>query len=219
MTQNITAINPTYALALIGNYLPRRCGIATFTTDLAEALASEAHAPGDEVIAVAMTDIQEGYAYPGRVKYSVSENVQTDYLRASEFLNTTHHDAVILQHEYGIFGGEAGAHILHLVKNLRSPLITTLHSVLLRPSDSQKRVLLELGDGPYPFGKFVEVLPKAAVRGEHPGAALGKHRQEPLHFLLKSPPADEPPGFPSALDRPRIVNERFQKSRASSPER
>jgi glycosyltransferase involved in cell wall biosynthesis len=144
MTQNITAINPTYTLALIGNYLPRRCGIATFTTDLAEALALEAHAPGDEVIAVAMTDIPEGYAYPGRVKYSVSANVQTNYLRASEFLNTTHHDAVILQHEYGIFGGEAGAHILHLVKNLRSPLITTLHSVLLRPSDSQKRVLLEL---------------------------------------------------------------------------
>jgi glycosyltransferase involved in cell wall biosynthesis len=144
MTQNITGINPTYALALIGNYLPRRCGIATFTTDLAEALALEAHAPGDEVIAVAMTDIQEGYAYPERVKYSVSANVQTDYLRASEFLNTTHHDALILQHEYGIFGGEAGAHILHLVKNLRSPLITTLHSVLLRPSDSQKRVLLEL---------------------------------------------------------------------------
>jgi glycosyltransferase involved in cell wall biosynthesis len=144
MTQNITGINATYELALIGNYLPRRCGIATFTTDLAEALSLEAHAPGDEVIAVAMTDIPEGYAYPGRVKYSVSENVQTDYLRASEFLNTTHHDAVILQHEYGIFGGEAGAHILHLVKNLRSPLITTLHSVLLRPSDSQKRVLLEL---------------------------------------------------------------------------
>ena len=144
MTPSTIGINATYELALIGNYLPRRCGIATFTTDLAEALALEAHAQGDEVIAVAMTDIPEGYAYPRRVKYSVSENVQTDYLRASEFLNTTHHDAVILQHEYGIFGGEAGAHILHLVQNLRSPLITTLHSVLLRPSDSQKRVLLEL---------------------------------------------------------------------------
>ena len=93
-----------------------------------------------------MTDIQEGYPYPERVKFSVSTNVQTEYLRAAEFLNTTHHDAVILQHEYGIFGGEAGAYILHLVKNLRSPLITTLHTVLLQPSESQKRILLELAD-------------------------------------------------------------------------
>ena len=93
-----------------------------------------------------MTDIQEGYPYPERVKFSVSTNVQTEYLRAAEFLNTTHHDAVILQHEYGIFGGDAGAYILHLVKNLRSPLITTLHTVLRRPSESQKRILLELAD-------------------------------------------------------------------------
>ena len=91
-----------------------------------------------------MTDIQEGYPYPDRVKFSVSANVQAEYLRAAEFLNTTHHDAVILQHEYGIFGGEAGAYILHLVKNLRSPLITTLHTVLLNPSESQRRILLEL---------------------------------------------------------------------------
>ncbi len=140
----MTESHSPYALALIGSYLPRRCGIATFTTDLAEALARETQAQENEVIAVAMTDIQEGYAYPNRVKFSVSTNIQVDYLRAAEFLNTTHHDAVILQHEYGIFGGEAGAHILHLIKNLRSPLITTTHSVLLRPSDSQKRVLVEL---------------------------------------------------------------------------
>ena len=139
MAHDLTIKNATYELALIGNYLPRRCGIATFTTDLAEALALEAHAPGDEVIAVAMTDIPEGYAYPKRVKYSVSANVQAEYLRASEILNTTHYDAVILQHEYGIFGGEAGAHILHLVQNLRSPLITTLHSVLLT---AQRRILV-----------------------------------------------------------------------------
>lgn len=144
MARNLASKKAAYELALIGNYLPRRCGIATFTTDLAEALSHEAGAKTDEVIAVAMTDIQEGYAYPERVKYSVSANVQAEYLRAAEFLNKTHHDAVILQHEYGIFGGEAGAHILHLVKNLRSPLITTLHSVLLRPNGSQKRVLREL---------------------------------------------------------------------------
>ncbi len=113
---------------------------------MAESLAQEAQAQTGEVMAIAMTDIQEGYPYPERVKFSVSANVQAEYLRAAEFLNTTHHDAVILQHEYGIFGGEAGAYILHLVKNLRAPLITTLHSVLLRPSESQHRVLLELAD-------------------------------------------------------------------------
>lgn len=146
MTANSTRIKSSYKLALIGNYLPRRCGIATFTTDLAESLGQEIHAQSDEVIAVAMTDILEGYPYPERVKFSVSANVQAEYLRASEFLNKIHYDAVILQHEFGIFGGEAGSYILHLVKNLRSPLITTLHSVLLKPSDSQKRVLLELAD-------------------------------------------------------------------------
>ena len=144
MIHNMTGSNSTDALALIGNYVPRRCGIATFTTDLAEALALETQAQDDDIIAVAMTDSQEGYAYPERVKFSVSAHVQADYLRAAKFVNTTHRDAVILQHEYGIFGGEAGAHILHLVKTLRSPLITTLHTVLVRPSDSQKRVLLEL---------------------------------------------------------------------------
>ena len=113
---------------------------------MAEALALADQAQIDGVIAVAMTDIQEGYSYPERVKFSVSANVQAEYLRAAEFLNTAHHDAVILQHEYGIFGGEAGAYILHLVRNLRSPLITTLHSVLLKPSESQKQVLLELAD-------------------------------------------------------------------------
>ena len=160
MIHNVTGSNSTYALALIGNYVPRRCGIATFTTDLAEALALESRAQDGDIIAVAMTDIQEGYAYPERVKFSVSAHVQADYLRAAEFVNTTHHDAVILQHEYGIFGGEAGAHILHLVKTLRSPLITTLHTVLLRPSDSQKRILLELAA----CSQYVVVMSRKAAR-------------------------------------------------------
>ncbi len=144
MIHNMTGSKPAYTLALIGNYAPRRCGIATFTTDLADALALETQAQGDEIIAVAMTDIQEGYAYPERVKFSVAANVQADYLRAAEFVNTAHRDAVILQHEYGIFGGESGSHILHLIKTLRSPLITTFHTVLLKPSENQKRILLEL---------------------------------------------------------------------------
>jgi glycosyltransferase involved in cell wall biosynthesis len=130
-------------IALVGNYLPRLCGIATFTSDLSEALAYKL--PNHEnVIAIAMDDIEEGYDYPERVKFEIRENVLRDYIRATEFLNLNQIDAVILQHEYGIFGGKDGVDIIHMLKNLKIPTITTLHTVLSKPSDEQYAIIREL---------------------------------------------------------------------------
>lgn len=130
-------------VAVIGNYLPRLCGIATFTTDLCTAMAGELGNRG-KVIAVVMDDIPEGYAYPSRVKFQLRMNVQGDYRLAADFINVSQADVVILEHEYGIFGGLAGSHILRLLRELQVPLLTTLHTVLTEPDEKQRRVMTEL---------------------------------------------------------------------------
>ncbi len=137
-------IQHPHSIAVIGNYLPRKCGIATFTHDLCEALSLEIPA-SKRIAAIAMNDIDEGYDYPERVKFVVRDNMQSDYLRAAEFLNINQVEAVILQHEYGIFGGKCGAHIFHLLQNLRMPIIATLHTVLSDPGPEEKSVIAELG--------------------------------------------------------------------------
>ena len=133
-------------IAAIGNYLPRRCGIATFTADLCDAIAGETGAGTEDLAVVAMDDMVEGYAYPPRVRFQVRASVPADYLRAAEFLNGHRFDVAILQHEYGIFGGSYGAHILQLVKNLRMPVITTLHTVLHAPTGEQLGIVRSLAE-------------------------------------------------------------------------
>jgi glycosyltransferase involved in cell wall biosynthesis len=126
-------------LAFIGNYLPRQCGLATFTTDLCNAIAAEY---GDErLFAICVNDPDSTYDYPERVRLELDQEDSSSYERAAEFLNFNGNDLVCLQHEYGIFGGEAGSHILSLVSNLKMPLVTTLHTVLREPSTPQREVL------------------------------------------------------------------------------
>jgi len=132
------------SVAVIGNYLPRLCGIATFTTDLVEALSSEA--PDINCWAVAMNDKPEGYAYPGKVRFVVNQNKLVDYSVASEFLNISQADIVCVQHEYGIFGGPAGSHLLKLLGELRMPIVTTLHTVLKDPAPEYREVMRKLTD-------------------------------------------------------------------------
>lgn len=132
------------SVAVIGNYSPRQCGIATFTTDLVEALSTEA--PGINCWAVAMNDTAEGYAYPEKVRFEVNQNRLNDYSVASEFLNIGHTDIVCVQHEYGIFGGPAGSHILKLLAGLRMPIVTTLHTVLKEPDPEYHEVICRLSD-------------------------------------------------------------------------
>lgn len=131
-------------IAVIGNYLPRQCGIATFTGDLCDALAGRMKKSDENLIAVAMDDIDEGYHYPDRVKFQIRANVQPDYIRAADFLNVHKFDIAILQHEFGIFGGSDGAYIIRLIENLRMPVITTLHTILQDPFGKQRVIIQEL---------------------------------------------------------------------------
>ncbi|MEJ2720864.1 MAG: glycosyltransferase family 4 protein [bacterium] len=143
MFQPIDMMQRTRGIAFIGNYLPRVCGIATFTYDLAEAVAR--HAGKDQpVIVAAMNDNADGYAYPDRVKFEVRQDYQLDYSRAADFLNFSHIDVICLQHEYGIFGGDWGSNLLALVRDLNRPIVMTCHTVGKDPDPRQKEVFCEL---------------------------------------------------------------------------
>jgi len=129
-------------IAVVGNYLPRRCGIATFTTDLCDAIRAEYGTT--ELLALPVNDTEEGYDYPDRVRFELSEDNLSSYRQAADFLNFSNIDLVCLQHEYGIFGGCAGGHILELLRRLQMPFVTTLHTVLRDPNPEQRAVMEEI---------------------------------------------------------------------------
>jgi glycosyltransferase involved in cell wall biosynthesis len=129
-------------IAVVGNYLPRQCGIATFTTDLCDAISTECGVA--RLYAVPVNDTESGYAYPERVRLALAQDDLSSYEQAADFLNFTNFDLVCLQHEYGIFGGRAGSHILALLRRLKMPVITTLHTVLREPNPDQRRVMEEI---------------------------------------------------------------------------
>jgi len=131
-------------IAVIGNYLPRQCGIATFTTDLCAAISAEYGTA--RLLALPVNDTVQGYDYPARVRWSLAQDDVTSYEEAAEFLNFNNIDMVCLQHEYGIFGGAAGSHILHLLRALKMPVVTTLHTVLREPNPDQRMVMAEIAE-------------------------------------------------------------------------
>jgi glycosyltransferase involved in cell wall biosynthesis len=131
-------------IGVVGNYLPRRCGIATFTADLCDALQAEYETT--ELLALPVNDIEEGYTYPARVRFALSQDDLDSYRRAADFLNFSNIDLVCLQHEYGIFGGRAGGHILDFLRRLEMPFVTTLHTVLRDPSHDQREVMQEIAN-------------------------------------------------------------------------
>ncbi|MDH3614357.1 MAG: glycosyltransferase family 4 protein, partial [Gammaproteobacteria bacterium] len=132
------------SVALIGSYLPRQCGIATFTSDLANAILD--NDPGIDCTIVAMNDRREGYEYPKTVKFQINQDNLNEYRRAADFLNLRNPAAICLQHEYGIFGGQRGSFIIELAKNVKSPLFTTLHTVLRDPSADERKVITKLSE-------------------------------------------------------------------------
>jgi glycosyltransferase involved in cell wall biosynthesis len=132
-----------HGIAFVGDYLPRNCGIATFTHDLAEAVARQT-GRNQPVIVVAMNDTPKGYAYPDRVKFEVRQDYQIDYSRAADFLNFSRIDVVCLQHEYGIFGGDWGSNLLTLLRDLHRPFIVTCHTVFRDTQPVQKEVFEEI---------------------------------------------------------------------------
>jgi glycosyltransferase involved in cell wall biosynthesis len=129
-------------IAFLGDHLPRKCGIATFTTDLLSAVQSAY--PQSQCLCVSVNDIEGGYDYPEVVRFEIEEQDLSSYLRAADFLNISDVDVVCLQHEFGIFGGPAGGHILALLRELKMPVVTTFHTVLREPKADQRRATEEL---------------------------------------------------------------------------
>jgi hypothetical protein len=141
MADEQTRNNDVQTVALLGSYVPRQCGIATFTKDLREALAGEI---GDGASVIAMDDGVDTHQYPNEVRYQINQNRLGDYATAAEMLNNEQIDAALIQHEYGIYGGCDGSHILAFARHLRMPLVATLHTVLTEPTPTQRSTLREL---------------------------------------------------------------------------
>ncbi len=136
-----TSLN-TQHIAFLGDYVPRRCGIATFTADICEAIAAEF--PQAQCIVGSVNDRAEGYDYPSRVRFEIAEQELDSYRRAAEFLNLNNVEVVSVQHEFGIYGGPAGGHLLEFLRDVRMPVVTTLHTVLREPNDEQRSVMKQL---------------------------------------------------------------------------
>ena len=126
-------------IAFVGNYLPRKCGIATFTSDLLTAVT--ARYPQTQCFAVAVNDVEEGYQYPSVVRFEIEEQDLSSYQRAADLINISNVDLVSVQHEFGIFGGPAGSHLRVLLRGLKTPVVTTLHTVLREPNLEQRHMM------------------------------------------------------------------------------
>jgi glycosyltransferase involved in cell wall biosynthesis len=133
------ALSNIHRVAFVGDYVPRQCGLATYTTDLCDAIAAEF--PELHCFAVPVNDRPEGYDYSDRVRFEIAEGEIDSYRRAADFLNINNVELVSVQHEFGIYGGPAGSHLLAMLRELNMPIVTTLHTVLKKPTDSQRRVM------------------------------------------------------------------------------
>ena len=176
-------------IAMLGNHLPRHCGIATFTTDLSDAIDREV--PELDCFVLAMNDAGMRHAYPPRVRFEIPQGDIAAYRRAADFLNLDAVDVVSVQHEYGIFGGKAGGHVLELLRDLRMPVVTTLHTILAAPNPEQRAVM----DALVGFSERIVVMSSdgAALLGEVHGVDAGK-----IDVI--------PHGIPIAPDRPSKLN-------------
>ena len=148
-------------IAILGNFLPRRCGIATFTANLTNSIIAATGKTENEheIFVVAMNDKDQEYDYPPIVKHTIRQHEKQDYISAAEYINATAADICIVQHEFGIYGGESGAFILSLMKELTMPIVTTVHTVLQTPSYHEKSIIKKMGE----FSQKMVVMSKLAV--------------------------------------------------------
>ncbi|MGE5521958.1 MAG: glycosyltransferase family 4 protein [Candidatus Dadabacteria bacterium] len=132
-------------IAYIGTYPPRECGIGTFTQNLFLAVKGQpTENEANEGVVIAMDDQVESYNYPPEVAFKIRQEQQEDYLEAAGFINLGGADVCILEHEFGIYGGQNGIYILPLLHRLQIPLMVTLHTILEKPSFNEKSILVEI---------------------------------------------------------------------------
>ena len=166
---------PLNSIAVIGTYLPRLCGIATFTADLCHAI-QRVFQPG-RLLALALDDLPEGYPYPDEVCFQIRAAKQSDYRLAANFLNINQIDVAVVQHEFGIFGGPAGAHILAFMRDLRMPVMTNMHTILTEPSENQRAVMNEVA----------KISARLLVMSERAVGMLQEHYRVPEHKIVHIP--------------------------------
>src|ERR1700738_933988 len=137
-------ISTVSRIAFLGDHLPRQCGIATYTNDLCEAVATAY--PECHSIVGAVNDRPEGYDYPARIRFEIDEKELDSYRRAADFLNINNIEVVSVQHEFGIYGGPGGRHPLALLHDVRMPGVTTLHTLVREPNPDQWEVMKQLDE-------------------------------------------------------------------------
>jgi glycosyltransferase involved in cell wall biosynthesis len=171
MRQEVLTRGALRRIAMLGNHVPRQCGIATFTTDLSTAITAEFSEV--DCFVVAMNDAGKHHAYPTRVRFEIAESDLASYRRAADFLNVNTVDVVCVQHEYGIFGGKAGSHVLDLLRELRMPIVTTLHTILGKPNPLQRHAMDEL----------TQLSERLVVMSAHGAALLREVHGVPEHKI------------------------------------
>lgn len=149
-----------FGVAFISSYIPRQCGIATFTNDLATSFKNISNGTELLVNVAALNDIPEGYKYPQDVKFEIKDKSINDFKEAAYYLNLSNKDVINIQHEFGLYGGEAGSHILYLLENIKKPVVTTLHTVLDKPNEDQLKVIQEINR----YSSYIVVQSERAVK-------------------------------------------------------
>lgn len=129
-------------VVFISTFPPRKCGIATFTSDLIKSIDSAAKGEFEPLVVALRSDDSLRYCDP--VRFEIRQNVRSDYICAADYINFSHVDLISVQHEFGLFGGPAGSYLGLLLKRLKAPIVTTLHTVLHEPAPDYRRALLEV---------------------------------------------------------------------------
>src|SRR5258706_1784215 len=142
----------SFGFSLVSSYITRQCGIATFTNDLAKSIKLNSNGIKNSVNITALNDTAKGYKYPGEVKFEVNDKLSSDFKEAAHYLNLSDSDVINIQHEFGLYGGDAGSNVLYLMENLKKPVVTTLHTILENPDEDHKKVMAEIASRSYCLG-------------------------------------------------------------------
>ncbi len=169
------AKNGIRRMAMLGNHTPRQCGIATFTADLNGAIRNRF--PELDTFVLAMNDPAHRYAYPEWVRVQIAQEEPASYLRAAAILNRSRVDVLSIQHEYGIYGGQAGSHLLGLMRAVRMPIVTTLHTILSQPDTAQWAAMDEI----------IRLSERMVVMSSHGADILRKVHGVPLSKIDRIP--------------------------------
>lgn len=153
-------MNKRLNISFVSSYIPRQCGIATFTNDLVSSIRKLSTDEKYSLNITALNDIPEGYKYPAEVKFEIKDKNVNDFNEAAYYLNLSDSDVINIQHEFGLYGGEAGSNILYLLERLKKPFVTTLHTILETPSYEQLTVIKEISE----LSSFVVVQSQRSIQ-------------------------------------------------------